>query len=249
MKLSIIICVYNERDTVLTVLEHVQALHIAGWEKEVIIVDNCSTDGTRELLKQIDYPNVSVVYHPKNMGKGASIRTAIEHARGDYIVIQDADLEYAPEDILKLVAEAEKGAVAIFGSRTLGGQAKYKYAHAYLGVRLITQTMNVLFGGNLTDAATASKMVRRDVLQALNLVGSGFDLDFELPDKLLLAGIKIVEVPILYNPRTYEEGKKIKAKDGLFAFLIMLRDRLGLSPVWKKRQPSPTIVQSAESEQ
>jgi dolichol-phosphate mannosyltransferase len=237
MKLSVIVCAYNERETILTVLERVQAVHIDGWEKETIVVDNCSTDGTRELLQSVDHPHTRIIYQPRNMGKGTSIRTAIEHLTGDYAVIQDADLEYDPEDHRKLIAEAEKGAVAVFGSRTLGGQAIYEYAHAYVGVRVITATMNLLFGGKLTDAATATKMIRSDILRALNLVGSGFDLDFELPDKLLLAGFEIAEVQVSYNPRTYAEGKKITAKDGFYAFLIMLRDRLGLSPVWKKSHP------------
>jgi dolichol-phosphate mannosyltransferase len=247
MKLSVIICAYNERDTILTVLERVQAVTIDGWEKEIIVVDNCSTDGTRELLQTVNYPNTRIIYQPRNMGKGTSIRTAIEHLTGDYAVIQDADLEYDPQDHRLLVAEAEKGAVAVFGSRTLGGRAIYKYAHAYAGVRAVTAVMNLLFGGHLTDAATATKMVRSDVLKALNLVGSGFDLDFELPDKLLLAGIPIVEVPISYRPRTYEEGKKITIKDGLQAFLIMLRDRLGLSPVWKQRCSMPLLGRADES--
>jgi dolichol-phosphate mannosyltransferase len=233
-KLSIIVCAYNEHDTILTVLEQVQAVTFAGWTKEIIVVDNCSTDGTRELLQSVNMPDTRIIYQPRNMGKGTSIRTAIQHLTGTYAVIHDADLEYDPQDIANLVLEAERGALAVFGSRTLGGHAKYEYTHAYLGVRAITLVMNIMFGGNLTDAATAMKMVRADVLKALNLIGTSFDLDFELPDKLLMAGIKIVEVPIDYNPRTYAEGKKITVWDGLRAFLIMLRDRLGLSPVWKQ---------------
>jgi glycosyltransferase involved in cell wall biosynthesis len=237
MKLSVIVCAYNERETIMTVLERVHAATIPGWEKEVVVVDNCSTDGTRELLQTVDVPNTRIIYQARNMGKGTSIRTAIKHLSGDYAIIQDADLEYDPAEHSLLTAEAEKGSVAIFGSRTLGGKAVYEYAHAYWGVKTITAVMNFLFKGNLTDAATAMKMVRADVLKALNLVGSGFDLDFELPDKLLLAGIQIVEVPITYSPRTYEQGKKITAWDGFQAFLVMLRDRLGLSPIWKRQRP------------
>jgi hypothetical protein len=181
------------------------------------------------------------------MGKGNSIRTAIQHLTGDYAVIQDADLEYDPQDLRHLLNEAARGVIAVFGSRTLGGRAVYKYARAYWGVRLITGVMNVLFGGHLTDAATATKMVRSDVLKALNLVGNSFDLDFELPDKLLLAGIDIAEVPITYSPRSYEEGKKITAMDGLKAFGIMLRDRLGFSRVWKQERPSIAIRPTSET--
>ena len=233
MKLSIIVCAYNERDTILSVLDAIQNVDFGNWETEVIVVDNCSTDGTRELLQNVTHSNTRVIYQPSNLGKGTSIRTGIDHSTGDYAVIQDADLEYDPAEIPLLLARANDGAVAVFGSRTLGGRATYEYAHAYLGVKVITTVMNLLFGGKLTDAATATKMVRTDVLQAMNLIGGGFDLDFELPDKLLLAGVEIEEVPITYNPRTYDEGKKITVFDGLNAFVVMLRDRLGLSKIWK----------------
>jgi dolichol-phosphate mannosyltransferase len=247
MRLSVIVCAYNERDTILQVLTDIRAVALGGWEREIIVVDNCSTDGTRELLQTIDQPDIRIIYQPYNMGKGSSIRTAIQYVTGDYALIHDADLEYDPQDHPQFIEAAEKGAIAVFGSRTLGGQRIYKYPHAYAGVRVITAMMNLFFGGKLTDAATANKMVRSDVLKALNLIGSGFDLDFELPDKLLLAGIDIVEVPIHYNPRTYEEGKKIKAQDGLYAFLIMLRDRLRLSRIWKKGAAPLALHTPAES--
>lgn len=238
MKLSIIVCAYNERDTILTVLERIQAVDF-GPEvaTEIIVVDNCSTDGTRELLKGVKASNVRVILQPRNRGKGTSIRTAVEAMTGDYGVIQDADLEYHPRELPKLLAEARAcNAAAVFGSRVLGGHAKYKYAHAYMGVRGLTAIANTLFDGRLTDVATAIKMVRRDVFKSLNLVCTGFDLDFELVDKILLAGYDIREVAIDYSPRTYEEGKKIKASDGLRGLMVMLRDRLGLSPVLKKCQ-------------
>lgn len=231
--ISIIICCYNEKDTILTVLENVHQVDIRDWAREVIVVDNASTDGTAELLQNVEYPDTTIIYQPQNMGKGTSIRTAIEALSGDYAVIQDADLEYDPHDLPLLLARADEGAHAVFGSRTLGGQRSYKYAHAFLGVRVITRLMNLLFGGTLTDAATATKMVRADILKSLNLIGTSFDLDFELPDKLLKAGYTIEEVPISYDPRTYEEGKKITVWDGLQAFIVMLRDRFGLTPVWK----------------
>lgn len=246
MKLSIIVCAYNEKDTILPVLERVHEVDLGDWDREIVVVDNRSTDGTRELLQHIRMPKTRIIYQPRNMGKGNSIRTAIHHLSGDYAVIQDADLEYDPQELILLLHEAAKGRVAIFGSRTLGGRAIYEYAHAYWGVRVITAVMNLLFGGHLTDAATAMKMVRSDILKALNLVGNGFDLDFELPDKLLLAGVDISEVPVSYKPRSYEEGKKIMAGDGLKAFAIMLRDRLGLSPVWKAKRPILNTEPSSE---
>jgi glycosyltransferase involved in cell wall biosynthesis len=235
MKLSIIVCAYNEQATILAVLERIQAVDFGPEvETEIIIVDNCSTDGTRELLQAVAASNVKVIYQPQNMGKGMSIRMAIGQMTGDYGVIQDADLEYHPNELPKLLVEALKHeAAAVFGSRVLGGHARYKYRHAYFGVRLMTKITNRLFGSRLTDVATAIKMVRGDVFKSLNLVCTGFDLDFELVDKILLAGHTIREVAIDYAPRTYAEGKKIQVSDGLRGLAIMLRDRLGLSPALK----------------
>jgi glycosyltransferase involved in cell wall biosynthesis len=228
VKLSVIICAYNERDSILAVLDKVLQVELeAGWEKEVIIVDNFSTDGTRELLQAIRAPHVQVVYHPRNLGKGASIRSGIAHASGEYAVIQDADTEYDPADLARLLRRAiELDADAIFGSRVLGGQRRYEYVHAYWGMRSLSMFTNLLCGSRLTDVGVATKMARTSVLQALNLKGENFDLDFELPVKLLRAGYTIHEMPISYNPRTYEEGKKIKVWDGLRAFWVILRERL-----------------------
>ena len=237
MKLSVIVCAYNEQATIMTVLERIQAVNFGpDVETEIIVVDNCSTDGTRDLLRTVTAPNVKIIYQPHNMGKGMSIRTAVEHMTGDYGVIQDADLEYHPNELVKLLAEARAhNAPAVFGSRVLGGHAKYKYAHAYFGVRVMTTITNILFGSRLTDVATAIKMVRGDVFKSLNLVCAGFDLDFELVNKTLLAGHEIREVAIDYTPRTYEEGKKIKVSDGLRGLMVMLRDRIGLSPALKMK--------------
>ncbi len=227
MKLSLIVCVYNEKDTVLPVLERVrQAPLLAGWEREIIVVDNASTDGTQDLLRTMSHPDTRVIFQPRNMGKGTSIRTAIPECTGDFAFIQDADFEYDPGDYPLFLQQAERDSVAVFGSRTLGGRAIYKYVANYWGVRLLTGLTNLLYGANLTDVATASKMVRTDVLKRLCLTGSGFDLDFELTDKLLRAGYEIVEVPIRYTPRTVEEGKKIRPWDGLWALRVILRDRL-----------------------
>lgn len=238
MKLSVIICAYNERDTVLTVIERVQAVDLGlEWEKEIIVVDNCSTDGTRELLQQLDEPNVDVILHPRNMGKGASVRTAISHCTGDYAIIQDADLEYDPADYpLYLEQIGSASPAAIYGSRTLGGRAEYEYLTNYLGVQFLTWLTNRLYGSQLTDVATGAKMVRVDVLKSLNLTGSGFDLDFELTDKILRAGHDIIEIPASYDPRTVAEGKKIRAWDGLMALLVIVRDRLAPTSHIVRRQ-------------
>lgn len=252
LKLSVIICCYNEKNTIADVIARTQAVDLGpGWSREIIVVDNFSTDGTREILQEIDDPEIRVIFHERNMGKGMSIRTGIAHMRGDYMLIQDADWEYDPAEHPKFCEKAAATqAAAIFGSRVLGGQAKYEYTHAYLGVRVLTAVTNLLFGGNLTDVATATKMVRADVVKSLNLTTTDFNLDFELPNKILLAGHEILEIPISYNPRTYAEGKKITSRDGLKALLVMLRDRLGLSAVLKTdaklKRPSANEVQITE---
>ena len=198
-----------------------------GWAKEIIVVDNCSTDGTREQLQGLTYPDVRVIYHARNLGKGASVRTGFGSASGDYGVIQDADFEYDPDELALFTLKASAtGATAVFGSRTLGGRHIYKYAQNYWGVRLLTALTNVLFGGHLSDVAVATKMVRVEVFRALNLQGSAFDLDFELPCALFKHRHSIEEIPISYQPRTIEEGKKIRWTDGLHALWIILKMRL-----------------------
>lgn len=249
-KLSVIICCLNERTTILDVIGRTQQVNLGpGWEREIIVVDNYSTDGTRDLLGQLDDPAIKVIFHERNLGKGMSIRTGIAHMSGDYLLIQDADKEYDPAEHARFCHKAdETSAAAIFGSRVLGGRVRYKYLQNYLGVRVLTTFTNLLFGGRLTDVATATKMVRADVARGLNLTCAGFDLDFELPNKILLAGYEILEIPIHYNPRTHAEGKKIGPGDGLRAMLIMLRDRLGLSAVWKDSAaaiPAPGVDQPA----
>lgn len=244
-KLSVIICCYNEIATIEGIIAKTQAVDLGrGWEREIIVVDNCSTDGTREWLQQVDDPEIRIYYHQKNMGKGMSIRTGIAHMTGDYMIIQDADSEYDPAEHARFCRQAdETNAAAIFGSRVLNGQANYKYAHAYWGVRFLSTLHNLLFKSRLTDVLTATKMIRHDVVQPLHLTCTSYDLDTELPDKICLSGHKILEIPISYSPRTYAEGKKITTRDGFESIVIMFRDRLGLSPVLKKTaEPKPTAV-------
>jgi glycosyltransferase involved in cell wall biosynthesis len=250
MKLSVIICCLDEKATILEVIEKTKAVDLGPeWEREIIIVDNYSTDGTRELLERIDDPEIAIYYHDRNLGKGMSIRTGIANMTGDYMLIQDADSEYDPAEQSKFcMLASESEAAAIFGSRVAGGDVKYEYARAYWGVRFLTAMVNTLFGGHLTDVATATKMVRSDVVKSLNLTCTGFDLDFEMPDKILLSGYEILEIPISYDPRTYAEGKKIKATDGLRAMFIMLRDRFGLSAAQRESVSGISAgTESAES--
>jgi glycosyltransferase involved in cell wall biosynthesis len=224
--------VYNEHKTVLRVLERVRAVPIP---KQVIIVDNCSTDGTREILQSIRADDVRVVYHPRNLGRGTSVRTGLAHCTGDYTITQGADLEYDPEEWPQLIEKAlGENLDAVFGSRTLGGRAVYVYLQNYLGVIGFNVLINLLFGSRYTDCATECKMIRTPVFQALNLECSGFDLDFEICTKLALARCSYGEVPVSYHPRSIAEGKKLRAvRDGVAALRAILRDRL--------RSPRPQI--------
>ena len=225
MRLSIIICAYNERRTVLEAIQQAHVVDLGpGWEKEIIAVDNFSTDGTRELLQSVDLPGVRVVFHPRNMGKSASILTGIAEARGDYCVIFDSDLEYEAADLARMAAAVIPGeTVAVFGSRTLGGRRVYEYAQNYWGVRFLTLIANLLFGGRLTDIATGTKLVRLDVARSLKLSGHDFDIDFELPCKLLKRGYEIKELAVAYHPRTAAQGKRIVGRKAL---------RTGLRVLW-----------------
>lgn len=229
MKLSIIICAYNEQRTILAAIEQAHAVTLPdGWDKEIIAVDNCSTDGTREALQGVDMPGVRVILHERNLGKSASILTGIRAATGEYFLIFDADLEYEAADIPVMVAAVTPGkTVAVFGSRTLGGQKIYLYAQNYWGVRFLTAIANLLFGGHLTDIATGPKLVRVDVARALHLSSHEFDLDFDLPCQLLKRGYSIDEIPIHYHPRSVAQGKGLAGwkaiRTGLRVLAIYLR--------------------------
>jgi dolichol-phosphate mannosyltransferase len=239
MMLSVIICVYNERETVLTVIERIQAAALPeGWSRELIVVDNCSTDGTRELLQSITAPNVKIIYQPQNMGKGTSVRTAIPHCRGEYAITQDADLEYHPREYRALLEKAlAENLDVVYGSRVLSGKRYHHYTQNYWGVRALTWLTNTLFGSHYSDVATNYKLVRTSILQSLHLTTSGFELDFELSDKLALATRRIGEAPIAYSPRTYAEGKKIRASDGLRALWVILKDRLFAGSAARSTEP------------
>ncbi len=228
MKLSVIICVYNEKETILEILKRVQLADLGyDWEKEIIIVDNFSTDGTRDLLQTITTKNVKVVLQPKNLGKGNSIRTAIPLCTGNYTITQDADLEYHPRQYKALLHKAlEENLDAVYGSRVLGDRRYHNYAANYWAVRFLTFLTNILFKSAFTDVATNYKLVRTSLLQTLHLRCTGFDLDFEISNKLALSTKKIAEVPINFEPRTYSEGKKIHAGDGLQALIVILCDRI-----------------------
>jgi dolichol-phosphate mannosyltransferase len=223
-KLSVIMPVYNECNTVLRMLDRVLNVPIP---KEVIIVDNCSTDGTREILRGIQADDVQVIFQLQNLGRGTSVRTALAHCTGDYALTQGADLEYDPEEWHLAIEKAlSENLDAVFGSRTLGGKAVYVYARNYYGILFLSTLINLLYGSHYTDTGTEFKMVRTPVFQALGLKRSGFDLDFEICTKLALGGYSYGEVPVSYHPRSIAEVKKLRAvRDGLAAIRVILGDR------------------------
>ncbi|MBI5154813.1 glycosyltransferase [Candidatus Poribacteria bacterium] len=227
-KLSVLIPVYNEIRTIEALLERVMAAPLP-CEREVVIVDDCSKDGSREALRRFaaGKPNVKLVFHKHNQGKGAAIRTAIRHFTGDWAIIQDADLEYDPSEYQQLLVPVQEGlADAVFGSRFLTG--RYRRAMMFwhtLANKTLTLASNILNDLNLTDMETCYKLIRGDILKNLTIRSKGFDLEPELTAKLARWGARIYEVPISYRGRTYAEGKKIGAKDAYRAFFAMVRYR------------------------
>ncbi|MCC7492231.1 MAG: glycosyltransferase family 2 protein [Fimbriimonadaceae bacterium] len=221
-KLSIIIPVFNERATLPAVLDRVAALAVSA---EILVIDNVSTDGTREwLLEQTARPGLQVILQEVNRGKGHSVRRGIAAARGEWLVIQDADLEYRPEELLDLLAVAEAGHDAVFGSRLLRDPPPVPWHHA-LGRDFLNLVFRLLYRARVTDVATCYKLIRTTVAQGLRLTSLGFDLDYELACRLRRAGVEIVEVPITYLPRTIAEGKKLRWTDGFRALRAVLRYR------------------------
>ncbi len=222
MKLSIIIPCYNEKDTILQVLERVEKVPI---DKEIIIVDDGSKDGTRDILTKLkkEKPEYKIIFHERNKGKGGAIKTGVEHAEGDYVIIQDADLEYFPEDYPRLLEPILQGkAKVVFGSRLLEKSNPKGSLAYYLGRYSINWIVNLLFGVHLTDSYTCYKVFPRELIKNFNIESRGFELEAELTSKTLLSGEKIYEVPIRYAPRTIKEGKKINWKDwfkGAWAYL------------------------------
>lgn len=217
MKLSIIVPVYNEEKTIGIILQKLRNLDIIGWEKEIIVVDDGSRDSTN-----LKVTNAVLVVHDKNLGKGAAVKTGLKHATGDYVVIQDGDLEYDPADIVLLVKEAEKGARAVYGSRNLHPERR-GYWHYVLGVKVLTMLVNQLCRSKLTDVYTCYKLVSAPLLRDLNLESRGFEVEAEITVKILKKGIPIIETPIRYSPRRFSEGKKINFMDGVKGALSIVK--------------------------
>lgn len=220
MKLSVIIPVYNEVGTIAELLNRVLAVPV---NKEIVMVDDCSTDGTTEVLRTLkDLPGVRLYQHERNGGKGAALQTALSHVRGDIVIIQDADLEYDPNDYPKLIAPILRGeAKVVYGVRTLGTQRWYMA----LGNRFVTLVTNVLYGIRLKDMETCYKTMAREVVEGLRLECRRFDVEAEITAKLARRGHRIVEVPITYEAR--HENKKLSPMDGWPTLRALLKYRFG----------------------
>jgi glycosyltransferase involved in cell wall biosynthesis len=223
--LSVVMPVYNEARTIAAVIDRVLKAP-ADVAKEIVIVDDASTDGTRQLLQDLRAPEIRVIFHGVNQGKGAAIRTGVAHATGDIVLIQDADLEYDPRDYpLLLEPILEDQADVVYGNRFHGGPHRVLYFWHYAANRALTLLTNVLTGLNVTDMEVGYKVFRRDVLRRLTLKSNRFGFEPEVTVKVARLHCRIYEVPIRYYGRTYEEGKKITWRDGVAALFHILRYR------------------------
>lgn len=236
MKLSIIVPVFNEEKTISLVLKKVSALKIQGVEKEIIVIDDGSTDATaseiKNLIRQLGGKNFKFFQHEKNLGKGAAVRTGIENATGDYIIIQDADLEYDIRDIPRLVAEIRDKKDVVYGTRLdriphlKEEEKRLQFLIHYFGNRFLSLVTSFLYGQWITDMETCYKLFPRSAVRDINLNSRRFDFEPEITSKLLKKGFKIREIPIKTKPRGYEEGKKLNTiRDGTVALWTLIKYR------------------------
>ena len=223
--LSVVMPVYNEARTIVAVIERVLNAPV-DLAKEIIVVDDASTDGTRQLLQNMSSGEIRLLFHDVNRGKGAAIRTGVAHATGDIVLVQDADLEYDPRDYPLLLEPILEGhADVVFGNRFHGGPHRVLYFWHYAANRFLTLLTNLLTGLNVTDMEVGYKVFRRDVLRRLTLTSDRFGFEPEVTVKVAKLGCRVYEVPIRYYGRTYQEGKKITWRDGAAALFHLLRYR------------------------
>lgn len=229
-KISILIPVYNEATFLHKILEKVAAVDFCGLEQEVILVDDGSTDGTREVMKAMEESadnQYIIKYHSKNMGKGAALRTALNYATGDIVAIQDADLEYDPKDYPELIQLIlEDRADVVYGTRLASGKPvrAFNVLH-YFGNKFLTFVTNILYNTTLTDMETCYKAFRADVIKSIHIRSNRFDFEPEITAKVLKRGYHLYEAPISYFGRDFNEGKKISWKDGIWAILALVKFR------------------------
>jgi len=233
--LSVIIPVYNERETIERILDRVLSVPL---QKELIVVDDGSTDGTKEILTRLQKKHgrkMTLIMQERNQGKGKAVQTGLARATGDVIIIQDADLEYHPEEYPKAVELIEDGwADAVYGSRFLGIHRVFFFWH-YVGNKMLTLLCNMMTSGMLTDMETGFKVVRADVLKSLDIQSYTFDFEVEVTVKLFRHGYRVYEIPITYTGRGYEEGKKITWKDGFRALRALFKWGLTV----RRKRPGP----------
>ena len=226
--LTIIVCAFNEINLIERAINELEDfINSQKYDIEVIILDNGSTDGTREWLNQFKNSKFKIALNEKNLGKGGSIKKGIYLSKGKYIVIHDPDLEYRANDIWKLLEKAQQtNSTFVLGSRILTNKPQYRYLRTYLGVLFLTWVIRGLYGIKISDSATALKLIKGDFARKLNLASNGFDLDFELITRTARLGGRFNEVGVDYTPRTFEGGKKLKPfKDGILSLLAIIRDR------------------------
>ncbi len=225
-KVSIIMPVYNEKDTINAIIEKIERANFAGLEKELIMVDDCSSDGTTEILKELSN-RYKVLFHERNQGKGAAIRTAVKEASGDFVVIQDADLEYLPDDYDKLLPFLiNDEADVVYGSRFKNtGNSKNFILKNKLANLFLTMLTNILFGAEITDMETCYKAFKRELIQSITIKSNRFDFEPEITAKLMKKKVRLKEVPISYFGRGHDEGKKINWKDGIHAIITLIKYR------------------------
>ncbi|MDD3237894.1 MAG: glycosyltransferase family 2 protein [Candidatus Gastranaerophilales bacterium] len=225
-KISIIVPIYNEIDSINEIIEKINNTDFDSLEKEIILVDDASTDGSTDILKGMQ-DRYKIIFHTKNQGKGAALRTGFAAATGDITIIQDADLEYNPEDYIPLVKAIKKGnADVVYGSRLYNKDYEQNFLKTSLFAnKFLTKMTNILFFANLTDMETCYKAFKSNILKEITIKSDRFDFEPEITAKILKKGIKIKEHPISYNGRQYEEGKKITWKDGLHAVLTLIKYR------------------------
>jgi glycosyltransferase involved in cell wall biosynthesis len=225
-KLSVVVPVFNERNTLVEILRRMRSVDLPdGIDREIIIVDDGSSDGTRDVLKQLGDSTVNVVMHDMNLGKGAALRTGFLHATGEYVLIQDADLEYDPEDWPKLLAPVVRGrARVVYGSRFTGERRNMLFFH-WVGNRFLSLVTNVLYNTTLSDMETCYKLIDRQLLDGITITADRFDFEPEITAKILKRGVRIYEVPISYAGREFDEGKKITWRDGFAALWTLVKFR------------------------
>jgi glycosyltransferase involved in cell wall biosynthesis len=225
MYLSIIIPIFNEKDTILELLSKIKKVGLKK-EYEVLMIDDGSTDGTRHILEKLkNEKNYKIIFKEKNSGKGESLKLGFKNATGEYVIVQDADLEYDPKDYLKLLEEISKHKkVVIYGSRFMGHYKDMSSLH-YFGNQLLTFITNLLYGVRLTDMETCYKLFPRQLIQNIKLKASRFEFEPEVTAKIIKKGYKIIEVPISYTGRSHSEGKKITWKDGFSAIFSLVKYR------------------------